>query len=63
MIRRARNENSSFRCFSTIKPGGTAYEGVDADNYILSGEEIDQAGAEDKIRTRWGYKQFRSQNW
>ena len=37
------NENSSFRCFSTIKPGGTAYEGVYVAYYILSGEEIDPA--------------------
>jgi hypothetical protein len=33
----------NFKCFSTIKPGGTAYEGVYVAYYILSGEEIDPA--------------------
>lgn len=37
------NENSTFRCISTVRPGGTAYEGVYAAYYLLSGEEIDPA--------------------
>jgi ABC-type sugar transport system substrate-binding protein len=37
------NENPAFRCFSTIKPGGTGYEGVYVAFYLLTGEEIDPA--------------------
>jgi ABC-type sugar transport system substrate-binding protein len=33
----------TFKCFSTIKPGGTTYEGVYVAYYILSGEKIDPA--------------------
>ena len=36
-------ENPSFRCFSTIKPGGTAYEGIYIAYFILNGSEIDPA--------------------
>jgi TolB protein len=33
----------SFKCFSTIKPGGTGYEGIYVAYYILTGEEINPA--------------------
>jgi TolB protein len=33
----------SFKCYSTIKPGGTGYEGVYVAYYILTGEEINPA--------------------
>jgi ABC-type sugar transport system substrate-binding protein len=33
----------SFKCFSTIKPGGVGYEGIYVAYYILTGEEIDPA--------------------
>ena len=36
-------ENPSFRCFSTINPGGTAYEGIYVAFFILNGEKIDPA--------------------
>ena len=32
--------NPLFKCIATINPGGTAYEGVYAAYYLLSGEEI-----------------------
>ena len=38
-----KGENPSFRCFSTINPGGTAYEGIYVAFFILNGEKIDPA--------------------
>lgn len=35
------NSGSSFRCISTIAPGGAAYEGIYAAYYMLSGAELD----------------------
>ncbi len=34
-------EDPAFKCFATIKPGGTAYEGVYVAYYILNGLKID----------------------
>jgi hypothetical protein len=36
-----KGEKPSFRCFSTINPGGTAYEGIYVAFFILNGEKID----------------------
>ena len=38
-----KGEKPSFRCFSTINPGGTAYEGIYVAFLILNGEKIDPA--------------------
>ena len=38
-----KGEKPSFRCFSAINPGGTAYEGVYVAFFILNGEKIDPA--------------------
>jgi hypothetical protein len=37
------NGNKAVKCFSSVLPGGTAYEGVYVALYILSGEVIDPA--------------------
>ena len=33
-------KNPAFKCYATIQPGGTGYEGVYVAYYILSGEKI-----------------------
>ncbi len=35
------DEGTGMQCYSTVKPGGTAYEGVYVAYYLLTGEEID----------------------
>lgn len=34
------NDGTGIRCYSIVKPGGTAYEGVYVAYYLLTGEEI-----------------------
>ena len=38
-----KGEKPSFKCFSTINPGGTAYEGIYVAFFILNGDKIDPA--------------------
>ena len=54
----------TFKCFSTIKPGGTAYEGVYVAYYILSGEEIDPAalGGNDGNTFIYNYPKITNEN-
>ncbi|NMC54484.1 MAG: hypothetical protein GYA48_12700 [Chloroflexi bacterium] len=48
-------KESAFRCISTVRPGDTAYEGVYAAYYLLSGEKIDPAALGGRLGNTFHY--------
>jgi len=59
-----RNGDPSVKCFSSVQPGGTTYEGVYVAYYLLSGEIIDPAslGGKDGNTLLYDYPEITNDN-